>query len=123
MAKPKPHTLSALALAELQSIATAQSVAADELILHACESARNFSVSTYFTLSPWFKKQPHHDFEAFIIRRAGAPVISQRMVIDMGDRRLLSHVEHPLDDYEYYARRIIEEVLVDQELEASRQKD
>lgn len=120
MPKPKPYTLSALALAELEAVAAAHSVPVTDLVAHTCESARAFTGSTYYVLSAWFKKQPRHDFEAFIIRRNGTALVSQRMVLDVADRRVMSHVEWPLDDLDYHAYRITEEVTIDSEVAATR---
>lgn len=120
MAKAKPYSLSALAQAELSALAAQQNVPAATLEAHAQESARCFPTSVYYVLSSWFKAQPRHDFEAVIIRRAGAPTISQRMVVDVLERRILSHVECPLDDLDYYAARVILEALIDDEIASTR---
>ncbi len=105
-------TISELTKAELKSISERTGAPLSQLTIHAIKSAKAFLGCSYASGTKWAKAQPRHDFAALNIKYEGEELVVS-FVLDVNKRLVISHVESPLDDLEYYAPRIISDTQVD----------
>ena len=105
-------TASDLALAEIQSISEKSGVAPSKLLSLTLKSATAFLGCAYASGTKWAKAQLRHDFAALKLKSDDGTLIVS-FVLDVKKRLVLSHVESPLDDLEYFAPRVISDTQID----------
>ncbi len=79
-----------------------------------CVAVKEFMASTYHSKSLWFKTQNRHVIPVVKVNPPGKEfVLYMNLEITEDSFELTSCIEKPMDDNEYFAKRLIEEVMVD----------
>lgn len=113
---PKPVFVSSLAIQELARFLFEidDKLALEEAYPLMCAAVKRFMDGHYHTKSLWFKTQTRHSLPVVKVNQPGKEfVLYMQIEITEQGYCLSSCLEKPLDDNDYHAKRLIEEVMVD----------